>query len=64
MIRTASDLVERNMTAARVLTAPSTRPPAHCPAHEGVALDEGPIHYRCPHGHAVHAADLNREVTL
>lgn len=63
MIRTKEALVERNMTAARVLGTPSTRPRACCPRHVGVPLDEGPVHYRCPRGHAVQAADLDREVT-
>jgi hypothetical protein len=58
MIRTVEALAEQTMTRARVL---SSRPPARCPEH-GIALDEGPVHYRCPRGHAVQAADLNREV--
>ncbi len=39
------------------------RPAARCPRHPDVALDEGPVQYRCPRGHRVQAADLNREVT-
>ncbi|MGI5422968.1 hypothetical protein [Actinomadura luteofluorescens] len=41
---------------------PSTRPAALCPEH-GCVLDEGPVHYRCPEGHAVMDADISREVT-
>ena len=63
MIRTIDNLVERNMIRTRVTTVPSCRPAALCPDH-GCVLDEGPVHYRCPEGHAVQAADLNREVTL
>lgn len=58
MIRTIDNLVERTMTATRVL---SSRPAALCPDH-GSALDEGPVQFRCPRGHRVQAADLNREV--
>lgn len=60
MITSAASLVERNMTAARVL---STRPVPHCPTHTDVTLDGGPTQYRCPRGHRVQAADLEREVT-
>jgi hypothetical protein len=59
VIRTVDALVERSMTRTRVL---STRPTTRCPDH-GRVLDEGPVHYRCPEGHAVQAADLDREVT-
>lgn len=41
---------------------PQSRPVPCCPRHR-VPLDEGPVHYRCPRGHRVQAADLNREVT-
>lgn len=64
MIRTVGALAERNMIRHRVTTVPSTRPTPICPNHPGVRLDEGPVHYRCPEGHAVQAADLNNEVTL
>ena len=62
MIRTVEAVAERNMAAAYVVKAASTRPQARCPDHPGQVLDEGPVHYRCPRGHAVQAADLNREV--
>lgn len=58
MITSTSALVERNMTGARVL---SCRPAVRCPKHK-VAMDGGPIQYRCPKGHRVQAADLNPEV--
>ncbi|WP_158079460.1 hypothetical protein [Actinomadura sp. CNU-125] len=41
----------------------STRPPTHCPVHPECALEGGPIRWRCAYGHAVPAADINREVT-
>ena len=59
MTRTVGALAERNTTRTRVL---STRPASLCPDH-GCVLDEGPVHYRCPEGHAVMDADINREVT-
>lgn len=59
MIRTVDNLVERNMIRTRPL---SSRPAPLCPDH-GCVLDGGPVHYRCPEGHAVMDADLNREVT-
>lgn len=61
MITSTSTLVERNMTAARVL---SCRPAVRCPDHQ-VPMDGGPTQYHCPAagGHRVQAADLNREVT-
>lgn len=59
MIRTVDNLVERNIRRSQVL---SSRPAPLCPDHDCV-LDGGPVHYRCPEGHAVQAADLNREVT-
>jgi hypothetical protein len=58
VITSAASLVERNMTATRVL---SCRPAVRCPKHK-VAMDGGPIQYRCPRGHRVQAADLNPEV--
>jgi hypothetical protein len=39
---------------------PKTLPGRVCPTHH-TPLDGGPIQYRCPHGHAVVAADLNNE---
>lgn len=60
MICTREALVERNMTATRVL---STRPRSVCPVHPEHALEDGPVRYRCPLGHSVPAADLDREVT-
>jgi len=60
MITSRSTLVEQNMTGARVL---SHRPAPHCPDHRDAVLDGGPVRYRCPRGHRVQAADLNREVT-
>jgi hypothetical protein len=35
-------------------------PIKRCPTHH-TALDEGPIKYRCPQGHAVYAADLSND---
>lgn len=52
-----------NATASRTATAPRPRPGRCCPAHRGEVLDGGPVQYRCPRGHRVQAADLNREVT-
>jgi hypothetical protein len=51
------------MPRARIAQAAACRPTPFCPRHPGVVLDEGPVHYRCPEGHAVQAADLDREVT-
>lgn len=48
------------MNTSRV---PQTRPTPCCPRHPDTVLDEGPVHYRCPRGHRVQAADLNREVS-
>jgi hypothetical protein len=59
VITSTSALVERNMTATRVL---SCRPAVRCPDHK-VPMDGGPTQYHCPEGHRVQAADLNREVT-
>jgi len=59
VIRTLDSLTTRTPTITQV---PSTRPAALCPDHDCV-LDGGPVQYRCPEGHAVHAADLDREVT-
>lgn len=63
MIRTVEALAERNMAAAYMVKAASSRPRAHCPEHPEQVLDEGPTQYRCPRGHRVQAADLDREVT-
>ncbi|TYK45117.1 hypothetical protein [Actinomadura decatromicini] len=59
MIPSVSTLVERNMTGSRLL---STRPKPLCPDHR-CELEGGHVQYRCPRGHRVQAADLNREVT-
>jgi hypothetical protein len=32
----------------------------YCPRHD-VALDDGPVLYRCSHGHSIYAADLDFE---
>lgn len=37
-------------------------PMPRCPIHR-VPLDGGPVRYRCSHGHAVAAADVNVEYT-
>lgn len=55
------------MTAPALTPTPkrAARPTPSCPDH-GDALEGGPIRYRCPvgrFGHAVPAADINREVT-
>lgn len=55
-----SRLVERNMTAARVTAAASTRPASRCPVHQ-CALEGGPVRWRCPQGHGVAAADIDRD---
>ncbi|HWB35284.1 MAG TPA: hypothetical protein VHA75_04580 [Rugosimonospora sp.] len=48
------------MNATRTRTARAT---ARCPRHPDTVLDEGPVQYRCPHGHRVQAADISKEVT-
>lgn len=45
------------------MTSLRIRPVERCPRHPDVVLDEGPVHFRCPRGHRVQAADLDREVT-
>ncbi|REF00351.1 hypothetical protein [Thermomonospora umbrina] len=41
-------------------TTTSARPTAWCPSH-GTPLEGGPILFRCPEGHRVQAADIDRE---
>jgi hypothetical protein len=61
VITSAASLVERNLTATRVL---SCRPTVHCPTHTATVLEGGPVQYRCPagSGHRFQAADLQQEV--
>jgi hypothetical protein len=49
-------------TVERTTSPQSTRPRSVCPVHPEHALEDGPIRYRCPFGHSVPAADINREV--
>lgn len=39
----------------------AARPAARCPVHPECRLEGGPVRWRCPRGHAVPAADIDRE---